>query len=33
VQERAFGKTSDFRREEGIATKDTRFVAGIRIWF
>jgi copper resistance protein B len=33
VQERAFGKTAGFRREEGHPTKDTRFVAGIRIWF
>ena len=33
VQERAFGKTADFRREEGIPTKDTRLVAGVRIWF
>jgi copper resistance protein B len=33
VQERAFGKTAAFRRDEGNPTKDTRLVAGIRIWF
>lgn len=33
VYERAFGKTADFRREEGEDTHDTRFVAGFRIWF
>ncbi len=33
VQERTFGKTANFRRQEGAATKDTRLVAGVRIWF
>lgn len=33
VQERAFGKTAGFRREEGNPTKDTRLVAGVRFWF
>ena len=33
VHERAFGRTADFRREDGEDVNDTRFVAGIRIWF
>lgn len=33
VHERAFGRTADFRQAEGEATDDTRFVAGVRIWF
>ena len=33
VQERAFGKTAGYRRAEDNPTKDTRLVAGIRIWF
>ncbi len=33
VHERAFGRTADLRREEGEDVNDTRFVAGIRIWF
>lgn len=33
VQERAFGKTAAMRRDDGKNTKDTRLVAGIRIWF
>ena len=33
VRERAFGRTADFRRGEGEDIDDTRFVAGIRIWF
>jgi copper resistance protein B len=33
VHERAFGRTADFRRDEGEDTSDTRFVAGLRIWF
>lgn len=33
VHERAFGKTADLRVAEGEATRDTRVVAGIRIWF
>lgn len=33
VHERAFGRTADLRREGGTDTNDTRFVAGIRIWF
>jgi copper resistance protein B len=31
--ERAYGTTADFRREEGEDLDDTRFVAGLRIWF
>lgn len=33
VHERAFGRTADLRREGGEDVNDTRFVAGIRIWF
>ena len=33
VHERAFGRTADFRRDEGEDVNDTRLVAGIRIWF
>jgi copper resistance protein B len=33
VRERAFGRTADFRRDEGEDIDDTRFVAGLRIWF
>lgn len=32
VHERAFGSTADFRRAEGEDTRDTRLVAGVRIW-
>ena len=31
--EKAFGQTADYRRDEGEDVTDTRFVAGIRIWF
>lgn len=33
VRERAFGDTADFRSAEGEDSDDTRFVAGLRIWF
>lgn len=33
VHERAFGRTADFRREEGEGASDTRVVAGFRVWF
>jgi copper resistance protein B len=33
VQERAFGRTADFRRADGEDVNDTRIVAGLRIWF
>ncbi len=33
VHERSFGGTADFVRDEGEATRDTRVVAGVRIWF
>lgn len=33
VREWSFGHTADFRRDEGEDTNDTRFVAGVRIWF
>jgi copper resistance protein B len=33
AHERAFGRTADFRRDEGEGASDTRFVAGVRIWF
>ncbi|HZX81547.1 MAG TPA: copper resistance protein B [Lysobacter sp.] len=31
--ERAFGGTADYRREDGEAVRDTRVVAGLRLWF
>ncbi|HEY5802076.1 MAG TPA: copper resistance protein B [Lysobacter sp.] len=31
--ERAFGDTADYRRDDGEDTQDTRFVAGVRLWF
>ncbi|MNW16059.1 Copper resistance protein B precursor [compost metagenome] len=31
--ERAFGDTADYRRDEGEDAGDTRFVAGLRLWF
>ncbi len=31
--ERAFGDTADYRRAEGEDPRDTRFVAGLRLWF
>lgn len=33
THERTFGRTADFRREEGEATRETRIVAGVRVWF
>jgi len=33
VHERAFGGTADLRRDEGGDIKDTRVIAGVRIWF
>jgi copper resistance protein B len=33
ARERAYGTTADFRREEGDDIDDTRFVAGLHIWF
>lgn len=33
VHERALGDTADLRRAEGESTRDTRVVAGVRIWF
>lgn len=33
VRERAFGRTADFRRDEGEDIDDTRIVAGLRLWF
>lgn len=33
VHERAYGRTADFRRDDGEDINDTRFVAGVRIWF
>jgi copper resistance protein B len=33
VRERAFGGTADLRHEEGEDIDDTRFVAGLRVWF
>lgn len=33
VHERAFGRTADFRKDDGHAARDTRIVAGARIWF
>ncbi len=33
VHERAFGNTADFRQARGEQARDTRFVAGVRIWF
>lgn len=31
--ERAFGKTADLRRDDNESASDTRFVAGVRLWF
>jgi copper resistance protein B len=33
VHERSFGETADLGRDEGEASRDTRVVAGVRIWF
>jgi copper resistance protein B len=33
VRERAFGRTADFRSDEGEHIDDTRFVAGLRFWY
>ncbi len=33
VHERAFGRTADFRRDDGEDASDTRLVAGVRTWF
>ena len=33
VRERAFGETAGLRRAGGDAAQDTRFVAGLRVWF
>lgn len=33
VRERTFGTTADYRRQDGEDIDDTRFVAGLRIWF
>ncbi|KLD77947.1 copper resistance protein B [Xanthomonas hyacinthi] len=33
VHERAFGATSDYRRDAGEAARETRVVAGVRVWF
>jgi len=33
VHERAYGRTADFRRDDGEDTNNTHIVAGIRIWF
>ena len=33
VRERAFGETAALRRDDGEDIDDTRFVAGLRVWF
>ncbi|QOW18691.1 copper resistance protein B [Lysobacter ciconiae] len=33
AHERVFGNTADLRRADGEDTRDTRLVAGVRIWF
>ena len=33
VHERSFGNTADYRRAEDEATRETRWVAGVRWWF
>lgn len=33
AHERTFGKTADYRLAEGDASRETRVVAGVRIWF
>ena len=33
VHERAFGRTADFRTDAGGHARDTRVVAGLRLWF
>ncbi|MBN6150406.1 copper resistance protein B [Xanthomonas sp. AmX2] len=33
VHERSFGDSADYRRAEGESARDTRIVAGVRVWF
>jgi len=33
AHERTFGGTADYHRDEGEATRETRFVVGVRVWF
>jgi copper resistance protein B len=33
VHEQAYGRTADFRREDGEDASDTRVMAGVRVWF
>jgi len=33
VHERVFGDTAGYRRADGESTRDTRWVAGVRLWF
>lgn len=33
VHERTFGRTADLREADGESVDDTRFVAGVRLWF
>lgn len=33
VHERTFGATADYRRDAGDAARETRVVAGVRVWF
>nr|WP_225209921.1 copper resistance protein B [Xanthomonas surreyensis] len=33
VHERAFGTTADYRHDAGEAARETRVVAGVRVWF
>ncbi|WP_410176853.1 copper resistance protein B [Xanthomonas graminis] len=33
VHKRAFGATADYRRDAGEAARETRVVAGVRVWF
>jgi len=33
ARERSFGRTADLARAAGLDTRDTRWVAGVRLWF
>ncbi|MFT4257941.1 MAG: copper resistance protein B [Pseudoxanthomonas sp.] len=33
AHERSFGKTADYLRNDGEATRETRWLAGVRVWF
>lgn len=33
TRERSYGRTADLARADGLATRDTRWVVGVRLWF